>query len=174
MNPAVFISGCIWPKDTGQAHGPRTRGRLTQDGKDDPDGDHAHVDEVPHIHGVEDTPGIYVLADLVVEEGSEPDVEQNLEGRDRVPVLLDEDTIVQAQEAGEEHDFIRLEILGHPQPGKRVRLERAVELGLLGRVYREMVPENDLAVPYIGDDLLHHVLAQEPLSVSDGRDLQRV
>jgi len=49
-----------------------------------------------------------------------------------------------------------------------------VEPRLLLRVDREPVPEDDVAVPDAGDDLLDDGLTEEPLGIRDGRDLEGI
>lgn len=112
-------------------------GELTHDGENKPYAYHGDVEQVPDIRRVEDGSGIAPLTQLVVEEGREPDVEEDFGRANLGGVPLHKHRVVQEEKGHEEDDLKALEVSGNSKTRKRVGCCLVVETGPLLRVNRE-------------------------------------
>lgn len=151
----------------------RGSGCLTQNGKHEAYTNHDYIKDIPKVSQVE-YPRVSPLKHLIPRKGQQPHVKDHLNHRYVGVTPLQHDGVVQNQEGNEEGHLPRFEILGYSQPGIGVCSSSVVVPRLLGRVGRDFIPENNLAVPETSDDLLNDVLAEEALGVGDDGDLKGI
>lgn len=146
---------------------------LTQNCKYDADTNHDNVEEIPKVSQVEDA-SIAPFLNLIPQEGYEPDIEDNLHDGNFCEAPFQHNTIIKDEEGDEEGNFPGLQILGDPKARVEVSTLPIIIPRLLGRIYRDRVPEYNVAMPQTGDDLLDDMLAEEPLRVRDDGNLEGV
>lgn len=88
------------------------RGRLTHNREDESDTYHSDVEQIPNIRRIEDGSSIAPLTQLVVKEGREPYVEEDLGQTDLCRITFHKHRIVKEEERHEENNLKGLEVSG--------------------------------------------------------------
>ena len=162
-----------------------------------PYADDAQVPRGPGAGRVEEQAGVRKIHQPVVGERGDPDVQQNLAGRDPPRLALEHDDVVEREERGHEEDLERRLVSRHPKTAERVRGPDIVTVSVVPRcrskrhvwtglvlgveearpllaVDAQAVPEHDVPFPDAVDDSLHRRLGYGFLGSDDDRNLQGV